>query len=247
MTCFPPLLFIIDRLFRLPDEDVGARFLFNMGTNFVVCVLECLVIAVDVLPEIPGVTLTEILLMLALLLMPYDNTRCSPQPKQGLRPKKPRKYLQRGKPLAKRGGLPRLAVWMRSIPPTPARIAEANARAADNIEKSRDEAPTVAMIRALKTLNIEYKQENVVFYDGSLYVISDFWLPHRHVACELDGNHHREPSQRRYDLQKDEMVRRQLNAAILRDWNSWFTAPDLVGRLAGRLIEIDRLRRMGAT
>lgn len=103
------------------------------------------------------------------------------------------------------------------------------------------------MIQALETLNIQYEQERIVWYDNSLYVRPDFWLPHRRVACELDGNHHREQSQRRYDLQKDEMVRRQLNASILREWNAWFTSPDLPGRLAGRLIEIDRLRRLGLT
>jgi very-short-patch-repair endonuclease len=103
------------------------------------------------------------------------------------------------------------------------------------------------MIRALKILKIEYQQEKIVWYDGRLHVRPDFWLPHRRVACELDGSGHREPSQRRYDLQKDEMVRRQLSASVLRDWNSWFCAPDLPGRLAGRLIEIDRLRRLGLT
>jgi very-short-patch-repair endonuclease len=192
------------------------------------------------------VTIPELLLLFALLLMPYDSARCSPQPKKGLRQKKPRKYLRRGRPLAKRGGLPRLAVWKRSIPPTPEQIEKANRYAAESIEKSRNEAPTVAMIRALKTLNIEFEQEKIVWYDGCLNVRPDFWLPHRRVACELDGLGHREPSQRRYDFQKDEMVRRQINAEILRDWNSWYTAPDLVGRLAGRLIEIDRLRRLGA-
>jgi very-short-patch-repair endonuclease len=195
------------------------------------------------LAKIPHVIISDLLLLFILLLMPYDSTRCLPQPKKGLQARKPRKYLQRGKPLAKKGGLPRLAVWKRSIPPTPERIAEANLRAAESIEQSKSEAPTIAMIHALRTLNIEFQQERIVWYDGSLYIRPDFWLPHRRVACELDGNQHKET--RKYDREKDDMIRRQLNASILREWNSWYTAPDLPGRLAGRLIEIDRLRRIG--
>ena len=180
-------------------------------------------------------TLPELLVLLTTVFMPFDNF--SPQPKRGKKPRKART------PIPKRGGLPRLAVWKRSIPPTPEIIAEANRRAAENIEKSREEAPTVAMITALKILNVEYHQEKIVWYDGSLYVMPDFWLPHRHVVCELDGFQHRYT--KKYDREKDDMVRKVLGVSVLRDWNAWFIAPDLVGRLSGRLIEIDRLRRLG--
>jgi len=187
--------------------------------------------------KIPRVTLSDLLILLVLLLMPFDNF--NPVPKLGKKPKKKRK------PIPQRGGLPRNALWLRSIPATPEKIREANRRADENRARAIKEAPTIAAMGALSILKIEYKLEKVVWYDGARYVICDVWAPYLRVVCELDGEQHKK--QRKYDREKDTMVRKMLGVEIIRDWNSWWTAPDLPGRLAGRLIEIDRLRRQGLT
>jgi very-short-patch-repair endonuclease len=98
-------------------------------------------------------------------------------------------------------------------------------------------------MNAFHILKIEYKPELITWYDGNRYFMSDFSLPNLHGVCELDGKWHLARRQR--DREKDAMIKSIRRVWVLREWNSWWTTPNLVERLNARLIEFDRLRRLG--
>jgi very-short-patch-repair endonuclease len=162
------------------------------------------------------VTFPEFLLLSVALMAAFKSF-----PKKGLRPKKARR------PLPIRGNLRRRALYLRWKPPTPEQLAYAEQCRQENL---RHHSPACeALEQELRQLGIAYRREEIVFYDGDLYVIVDFWLPNLKIGVECDGQQHR--FQHRYDIQKDQMVREVTGFRICRRWNAWFLAPNLRGRL----------------
>jgi very-short-patch-repair endonuclease len=78
-------------------------------------------------------------------------------------------------------------------------------------------------------LCIRFRLEEVVSYDGDLFVLVYIWLPDRRVGIELDGHqHHR---QRGYDAEQDEMVQQVTGFRIIREWHAWALKLNLQVRL----------------
>jgi very-short-patch-repair endonuclease len=173
-----------------------------------------------------AVTLTEILLILVAFLMPL-----LPAPKR--KPKK-RHYLQT------RTRLRRGAVYNRYKPPTAEQIAFA--------EKCRQQnlgfhSPAIeALEQALREIGIGFEREVVTWFDGNRFVIVDVLCRSIKIIIEADGAGHRH--QKRYDIQRDAMLREVTGCQIIREYNGWFLSPNLKERLGERFLEIDRLRRL---
>lgn len=178
-------------------------------------------------------TLPDILLIFVVLFM----ATFTPCPKSGRRPKKRRRSLNI------RGSLPRKALHLRYRQPSQEQRDRAHRFRLQNIEQCRFAQPTMALAAALRELNIDFRQEEIVFYDGDKFVLVDFWLPNLRLGIEQDGAQHK--LQKRYDGQKDDMVRQMTGFEIIRKENIWFVKPGLTARLSIEILEIDRLRRLG--
>jgi very-short-patch-repair endonuclease len=164
-------------------------------------------------------TLPEVLLVLvAVYHMVF-----APQPKLGPRPKKHRH------PLNIRGSLPRRALHLRYRTPSQEQRDRAHRFRTQNIEQTRFAQPTLALVAALTSLCIQFRQEEIIWYDGDKFVIVDFWLPNVRRGIEQDGSQHR--LQQRYDMQKDEMIFHVTGFRIFRKENAWFLRPNLTERL----------------
>jgi hypothetical protein len=148
-------------------------------------------------------------------------------PKSGPRPKKKRK------PIPLRGRLKRRAVALRSRPPSVERVAYARQCQDQNLMQSRNAQPTIATCDALAALGIGFRREEITWYDGDLYVLSDFWLPELKVTIELDGSHHR--FQHINDSEKAAIIREQTGFSTLRFWNAETLKPDFRQKLKVKL------------
>lgn len=135
-----------------------------------------------------------------------------------------------------------MALYLRHIPPSPEQMTFYNQCQAQNIAEALESPPTQALIGVLGGIGIEYDLERKVIYDGSLCVFVDVWLPFMRYGVELDGGQHKET--KRYDREKDRMVFQQTGFTVLRQWNSFFEAPDLKHRFTDLLIEADNARRL---
>jgi very-short-patch-repair endonuclease len=162
-------------------------------------------------------TLPEVLVVLTpVFLMAF-----CPVPKTGPKPKKKRK------PLAVRGNLRRRALYRRWREPTAEQRAFAEKCRQENL---RYDCPAIRAVESeLTALGIRYRREEIVFYDGDLFVLVDLWLPNLKIGIEADGQQHR--FQRRYDIQKDRMVEEVTGFKICRRWNAWFLRPNLRERM----------------
>jgi hypothetical protein len=160
----------------------------------------------------------------------------APQPKPERKPKK-RRYLQT------RTRLRRGALHNRYKPPTAEQIAFAEKCRLQNLGFH---SPAIdALEQALRDIGIGFEREVVTWFDGNRFVIVDVLCKSIKIIIEADGSGHLH--QKRYDIQRDAMLREVTGCSILRAYNRWFLEPDLKERLSGRLIEIDRLRRVIAT
>jgi len=148
-------------------------------------------------------------------------------PKMGKKPRKPRR------PLAVRGRLKRRALAIRWRQPTFEQKSFAVRCSNENRARSADEAPTVALRAVLAELGVRFWQEEIVWYDGDLFVLVDFWLPDHKIGIELDGLQHRR--QHVYDWEKDKMVREVTGFTVKRFWNSWATKAGLRDRVVEML------------
>jgi very-short-patch-repair endonuclease len=171
-------------------------------------------------------TLPEILLVLLALLM----IAC---PKLGKKPKKKRRYLQT------RTRLHRGALHNRYKAPTAEQIAFA--------EKCRQQnlgfhSPAIeALEQALREIGIGFEREVVTWFDGNRFVIVDVLCRGIKIIVEADGAGHLH--QKRYDIQRDAMLREVTGCQIIRRYNQFFLQPNLKERLTDLLVEIDRQRR----
>src|ERR1700733_6058934 len=162
------------------------------------------------LAKIPHVPLSEILLIFVLLLMAF-----SPQPKSERKPKK-RRYLQT------RTRLRRGALCNRYKPPTAEQIAFA--------EKCRQQnlgfhSPAIeALEQALREIGIGFEREVVTWFDGNRFVIVDVLCRGIKIIIEADGAGHLH--QKRYDIQRDAMLREVTGCQIIRRYNQFFLQPN---------------------
>jgi hypothetical protein len=79
--------------------------------------------------------------------------------------------------------------WFQNIrwrPPTFEQESFALAYANKNRVRSMSEAPTLALRAALNDRGVRFWQEEIVWYDGDLFVLVDFWLPDHKIGFELD-------------------------------------------------------------
>jgi very-short-patch-repair endonuclease len=168
-------------------------------------------------------TLPEFLVVLAFVfLMAF-----SPQPKKGPKPKKPRKAI----PI--RGRLKRRAVWRRGRSPTVEQVAFARKCQDDNIMQSRNARPTIALCETLQHLRIRFERETVTWYDGDLFVLSDFTLPDLKITIELDGLHHRH--QHINDWEKAKIIKDITGCRTIRFWNAETLKPGFPAKLKAKL------------
>jgi very-short-patch-repair endonuclease len=143
------------------------------------------------------------------------------------RPKKKRK------PIPKRGRLKLGALWKRNRPPSQATIDFALRCQAENIEKTRNAQPVLALEAALRELGLTYQRETIWFLGGDKFVISDFAIAKINWVIEQDGLQHR--YQHAYDRDKDKIILERFGHRTLRRWNAWFLGPCLAERLKAEL------------
>jgi very-short-patch-repair endonuclease len=185
-----------------------------------------------VLAETPRVTLTEIILALLSILACLVTFRPNPKPER--KPKKKCRYLQT------RTRLRRGALYNRYKPPTAEQIAFA--------EKCRQQnlgfhSPAIeALEQALREIGVGFEREVVTWFDGNRFVIVDVLCRGIKIIIEADGAGH--SHQKRYDIQRDAMLREVTGCEVIRRYNQFFLQPNLGERLTELLIEIDRKRRI---
>jgi very-short-patch-repair endonuclease len=176
-------------------------------------------------------TLPEILVALLSVLAFLVTFR--PNPKPIKKPKK-RRYIQT------RTRLRRGAVSNRYKPPTPEQRAFAEQCRQQNLGFH---SPAIeALEQALRDIGIGFEREVVTWFDGNRFVIVDVLCRGIKIIIEADGAGHLR--QKRYDIQRDAMLRDVTGCAVLREYNRYFLEPNLKERLGARFIEIDRLRRL---
>jgi very-short-patch-repair endonuclease len=185
-----------------------------------------------VLAKASYVTVPEILILAAVLYMIF-----APQPKKGKKPKAKRR------PIPIRGNIRRRALHLRYRPPSVEEKAYAEKCRRENLR-----FPSPAMEAAdaeFRQMGIGFEREVIFWYDGNCYFIVDGVARGLRLIVEADGQHHK--FQQRYDAQRDKLLRQITGFEILREYNGWFLKQDLRGRLSARILEIDRLRRLGLT
>jgi very-short-patch-repair endonuclease len=174
------------------------------------------------------VTLPEVVLvLLAVYLMAFN-----PCPKPLAKPKK-RRYLQASTRL-RRG-----SVYNRYKPPTVEQIAFAEKCRQQNL--GFHSPAIVALEQALREIGIGFEREVVTWFDGNRFVIVDVLCRGIKIIIEADGAGHLH--QKRYDIQRDTMLREVTKCEVIRRYNGFFLQPNLKERLTDLLGEIDRKRR----
>jgi very-short-patch-repair endonuclease len=143
--------------------------------------------------------------------------------------KKGKKPRATPKPIPRKGPLKRRAVWARNRPPTPETLAIARQYQTEQLIQNRNAQPIIAMCETLRQLGINFRQEEICWYDGSLFVLADFWLPDLKTTVEADGFQHRH--QHISDSQKARMIRDNFGFRTLRYWNGEIMRYDFIDRL----------------
>lgn len=87
----------------------------------------------------------------------------------------------------------------------------------------------VQLEETLRKLGIKYRREEIIWYDGDLFVLVDFWLPEFRIGIELDGKQHKGAVG--YDAEKDQVVEEVTGFKIHRHWNKWALDPGLDRRV----------------
>jgi very-short-patch-repair endonuclease len=173
------------------------------------------------------VTAPELLLVFLAIVMAFN-----PVPKPERKPKK-RRYPQT------RTRLRRGAVCNRYRPPTVEQIAFAEQCRRQNLGFH---SPAIEVLeQALRDIGIGFEREVVTWFDGNRFVIVDVLCRGIKIIIEADGAGHLH--QKRYDIQRDAMLREVTGCEVLRRYNAFFLQPNLKERLADLLVEIDRKRR----
>lgn len=144
-------------------------------------------------------------------------------------PKLVRTRKRRKRIPARSGRLKRRCVALRGRPPSPQTIAFAERCKARNIAQSSGAQPTLAVCAALSGLGIRYWREEITWFDGDRFVLSDFWLPDDRLTIELDGVQHRLEHQR--DEEKARIIFESRGFRTVRFWNGEVMMPGLQQRL----------------
>jgi very-short-patch-repair endonuclease len=177
-------------------------------------------------------TIPEIFLVLLTLLAFMAVFRANP--KLGHKAKKKRRYLQI------RTRLRRGALHNRYKPPTAEQLAFAEKCRLQNLGFH---SPAIgALEQTLREIGIGFEREVVTWFDGNRFVIVDVLCRGIKIIIEADGAGH--SNQKRYDTQRDAMLREVTGCQVIRRYNQFFLQPNLRERLTELLIEIDRTRRI---
>jgi hypothetical protein len=90
-----------------------------------------------------------------------------------------------------------------------------------------DESPSAGV--GINQLGVRYTREEITWFDGSRFVLSDFWLPELKICVEANGSQHR--LERERDVDKAAIILGQRGFRTLEYWNREILRPDFAGRL----------------
>jgi very-short-patch-repair endonuclease len=99
--------------------------------------------------------------------------------------------------------------------------------------QSRNAQPTLALCEALRQLGIKFERETITWFDGDLFVLSDFTLPDLKCTIELDGAQHR--FQHINDSEKATIIKAQTGFRTVRFWNAETLKPNFPAKLKAKL------------